>query len=173
MQHSDFLCGELVTAAAGSLPVFLQHAASKLQLVLVSIISHTPHLTSRHISLLCAECPFAHEGEKATRRCPALYLYSSIVCPDVRQVCLCVLGPAAPAAVAALHTSALVTSARPLKWYTIIPTPALLVLHSHGHSTARKSFDTCLSGHCACLCVPLAVEALSKRGRMPLLTQHI
>lgn len=33
-----------------------------------------------------AECPFAHEGEKATRRCPALYLYSSIVCPDVRQV---------------------------------------------------------------------------------------
>lgn len=38
--------------------------------------------------LLCcfAECPFAHEGEKATRRCPALYLYSSIVCPDVRQV---------------------------------------------------------------------------------------
>jgi hypothetical protein len=36
--------------------------------------------------LLCAECPFAHEGEKATRRCPALYGYSSIVCPDTRQV---------------------------------------------------------------------------------------
>jgi hypothetical protein len=36
--------------------------------------------------LLCAECPFAHEGEKATRRCPALYRYSSIVCPDTRQV---------------------------------------------------------------------------------------
>lgn len=44
-----------------------------------------------------AECPFAHEGEKATRRCPALYLYSSIVCPDVRQVRLGHGGAAAAA----------------------------------------------------------------------------
>lgn len=43
-----------------------------------------------------SECPFAHEGEKATRRCPALYLYSSIVCPDVRQSKPCPRGDVCP-----------------------------------------------------------------------------
>ncbi|KAF8066266.1 SULTR2 [Scenedesmus sp. PABB004] len=43
-----------------------------------------------------SECPFAHEGEKATRRCPALYRYSSIVCPEVRQSKACPRGDVCP-----------------------------------------------------------------------------
>uniref|UniRef100_A0A383V792 C3H1-type domain-containing protein n=1 Tax=Tetradesmus obliquus TaxID=3088 RepID=A0A383V792_TETOB len=43
-----------------------------------------------------SECPFAHEGEKATRRCPALYRYSSIVCPDTRQSKACPRGDVCP-----------------------------------------------------------------------------
>ncbi|KAJ0448074.1 putative transcription factor C3H family [Helianthus annuus] len=37
------------------------------------------------------DCPFAHPGEKARRRCPRRFCYSGVMCPDFRRGC-CVRG---------------------------------------------------------------------------------
>ncbi len=35
-----------------------------------------------------SNCPFAHPGERAARRDPRIYLYTGIVCPDMKKVSL-------------------------------------------------------------------------------------
>lgn len=46
----------------------------------------SPVLMARSCLVPCMQCPFAHPGEKAKRRCPKRYRYSGTACPEFRRV---------------------------------------------------------------------------------------
>ncbi|BDA51283.1 probable zinc finger CCCH domain-containing protein 2 at N-terminal half [Coccomyxa sp. Obi] len=43
-----------------------------------------------------SECPYAHEGEKAARRDPATFLYTGVICPDMKKSKVCPRGDDCP-----------------------------------------------------------------------------
>ncbi|CAL8466360.1 g5896 [Coccomyxa elongata] len=43
-----------------------------------------------------SECPYAHEGEKASRRDPATFLYTGVLCPEVKKNKVCPRGDDCP-----------------------------------------------------------------------------
>lgn len=42
--------------------------------------------TDGSVMFVLLQCPFAHPGEKAKRRCPKRYRYSGTACPEFRRV---------------------------------------------------------------------------------------